>query len=239
MRFLVKSIVRLSVFGLFCLGIGILVLCSRNPKNRPITLPDPEGYSDGVAWTDWNHRLWLIQIVEKRLSLNVIENWSGSTPITWLSGRRGHGPIMTGFGPPPKQPVDSRVFGLRVVNSYYRAGLESNGICFLKDSPDNLPLKVIRSVGDGDETFPARLSPYLLCHFVDLGSCSDWAFLSISPMALWMCVFAAPRVKRIVNRSKERRGKCSSCLYDLRASKDRCPECGTPIPPAKSKPSPA
>lgn len=44
------------------------------------------------------------------------------------------------------------------------------------------------------------------------------------PPAIW----AAAAVRR---RRRFGRGRCVHCGYDLRESKDRCPECGTAVPP--------
>ena len=64
----------------------------------------------------------------------------------------------------------------------------------------------------------------------------DWPW----PLAL-TTVFAAPIWFRLVRREmrrrrRMRRGSCLNCGYDLRATPQRCPECGTV--PAKSAPPP-
>ena len=53
------------------------------------------------------------------------------------------------------------------------------------------------------------------------------------PMGL-LCICVLWRASRNILRDRRIRAVlCPTCSYDLRASKDRCPECGTPIQPAK------
>ena len=60
----------------------------------------------------------------------------------------------------------------------------------------------------------------------------------LMPLWTFVVVFAVlPTswyIKYQRRRHRMRHGRCITCCYDLRASQDRCPECGTPIPPAPS-----
>ncbi|HEY2584387.1 MAG TPA: hypothetical protein VGI81_01330 [Tepidisphaeraceae bacterium] len=64
------------------------------------------------------------------------------------------------------------------------------------------------------------------------GAVEQWT-LSFPHWTLALVFLVTPLIIRAVICLRNTRalpGLCRTCGYDLRASKDRCPECGTPIP---------
>jgi hypothetical protein len=65
--------------------------------------------------------------------------------------------------------------------------------------------------------------PGVYGHVTEFNLFLIWPLVLGVPLTVWTAQFLARRVFRKRNRS----GLCPKCGYDLRATPDRCPECGT------------
>ena len=115
-----------------------------------------------------------------------------------------------------------------------------------------LPITIITEIqsysGSGAFDFERDSTFDILIHKYQISYYRAWLISSkgrrVSPreyvieLPSWLAALATgliPTLSAIVRirhrfRSKQRIGHCAKCGYDLRASPDRCPECGTDVP---------
>jgi hypothetical protein len=91
---------------------------------------------------------------------------------------------------------------------------------FLVPPPNPAPTGSYRFLSYSGNSTPLRRYRVLIVPY--------WSILLLITPPLWIIAVLDARVRRRARRAK--RGECIRCGYDLRATADRCPECGLPVP---------
>lgn len=107
----------------------------------------------------------------------------------------------------------------------YHAQLQRRGVLSWRFSTQPLSLKTLNPV-------PGL---FYFHHYRNTGllqSGTPWGAFELSipygPLILWFAMLPVIRGRTLLRQRRRRlRGECEECGYDLRASKNRCPECGT------------
>jgi hypothetical protein len=78
-------------------------------------------------------------------------------------------------------------------------------------------------------------SPYAAAIGYPNGTIKNWCFDLQDWFLIVLFALAATWIRRTIRGEQTPPGRCSTCGYDLRATPDRCPECGTVYPPFREK----
>jgi hypothetical protein len=152
------------------------------------------------------------------------------TSLTFLRGSSNRGAIflrrfdvaVTGGSPPPTYRVEDGLLIDVGRNGHWTKGDPERGQSRLRE---------VFAFSWHDATYARRPLRDLTQSERDRGvTFPDWVVLLLAALApaLWW------RVHR-TQRQRRRAGRCESCGYDLRATPERCPECGTAVAPKPAK----
>ena len=179
---------------------------------------------DEVILTTKGRRLIDISSFRGKVDLVTINDWPNDEKIHFLSASPSSGAENPAIYPPPPFPIPDW-HGSGISFWSWGGAMIQRSTCTVDLNPDGTAHWAVQGSIDRDYWTSGRREsgdmPMLSAEV------PYWMLLSplAAPVVLGFLVLGLPVVKRW---RRMRNGLCPACGYDLRASKDRCPECGTP-----------
>ena len=161
-------------------------------------------------------RMWWTMVSESHLHILTVDQWPGREPPRWLTEDTRDHPLVSFSQMDTGSTWTWERLGVRIESEAVETHLDEAG------RPVSLAASMAAG-GTADATPSSRLrrSGLMRHHTVDLPYWMPLAATAVLP-ALWAW-------RANVRRRRQRRiaaGLCLDCGYDLRATPDRCPECG-------------
>jgi len=218
---------RRVIFNILVIISATLALCTFVIQHYVLGSPDR------ICFTNSRHELYYSDIGDWDIELVIVHDWPGYQPLRWV--KKSDGPYFAQDAAFAGETAGTW-HGFPARTTYYNVATVANGNGYI-DARDQgelpwhrLPPSFRDSHLRGPQPpfyTPSYLTKPLRVQFVQLYIWNVLYLCFWALPALWLAIRLLSVVRRFRSRELERAGRCGVCGYDLRASSDRCPECGT------------
>jgi hypothetical protein len=167
---------------------------------------------DGVVFTSPGRHLWHFVIVQNGVVLQSAKGWPEDVPFRRYShapdSKAQLGPELLWLTPLDAPPTQFKRFGLWLMYGDARTNVRKDGTVIWRGYPKE------------EQYFSSSLMPYRMIAV-------HYFLIAAVVAAIPLVRFGTRSLRAVTRRRRQARSLCERCGYDLRATPERCPECGT------------